>query len=347
MKRFIRIALGASAVAFAISIGHSLVWGEASEPDDTRVSQPEANGCQESRDADDSWVDCDTPGYQLFPTPAGHVGVAGDFENFNSQVVPSRDQAVPNATRSIIRDQIQEFSRNEAFSRFHNRFQTEFTREESVGGHWFAGHRRRGYSDVDRLAFGNIRSWYIVEWSGNLWIEPRTFLSVDEFHSFKVDLISKRSRFLRSTKPHALTNTETLGNPEEDLERSIVTDDPLVRLLEASNERAIRTEWKIARLKLFSLMKETASGSVSIHRKLTACEIYESSPESLNAFEQRAVAQLESNPADKVVTTSSEGEIEVVGPLRAVGRCTKCHQVADGTLLGVFSYRLTRSDPSP
>ena len=348
MTLFVRIALGASAVAFAISIGHSLVWGEVSEPDDTRISQPEEDDRQEYRDADDSWADCDTPACQLFPTPAGYVGIGGKILVFNNQFLPSIDQAVPaDATRSIIRDHIEEFSRNEAFSRFHNWFQSEFTKEESVGWHWFAGHRRRGYSNVDRLAFRNIWNWYIVEWSGNLWIEPRSFLSVDEFYTVKVDLISKRSRFLRTTKPPASRNAETFGNPEVDFERSIVTHDPLVRLLEASNERAIRTEWKIDRLKLFSLMKETASGSVSIHRELTACEIYESSPATLNAFEQRALAQLESNPADKVVTTSSEGEIEVVGPLRAVGRCTKCHQVADGTLLGVFSYRLTRSDPSP
>ena len=348
MRLFVRFVLSAFAVAFAISIGNSLFWIEASEPDEAKISQLEADDCEEYRDADDSWADCDTPGYQLFPTRAGHVGIAGNFVNVNNQIVPSRDQAVPfDGTQSIVRDHIKAYSRNEAFSRFHNWFQSEFTNEEYVRGHWFAGHRRRSYSDVDRLSFGNIRSWYIVEWSGNLWIEPKLFLSVDEFHSVKVDLISKRSPILRTMMPHSLRNTETFGNPEEDLERSIVTYDPLVRLLEASNERAIRTEWKIARLQLFSLVKQTASDSVSHHRKPKVWETYESSTEKLNAFEQRAVAQLESNPAEKVVLTSSDGEIQVVGPLQAVERCTKCHQVADGTLLGVFSYRLTRSDPSP
>ncbi len=331
MRLIVRFVLCALVVAFPISIGHTLVWIEASEPDDAKISQPDADDCQEYREADDSWADRDTPGYQLFPVTAGHVGIACNFENLNEQSAPS---PLP-----IVCDQ------NEAFSRFHNWFQSEFTKEESDRGHWFAGHRRRGYSDVDRLAFGNIRNWYIVEWSGNRWIEPKLFLSVDEFHSVKVDLISKKSRFLRTTKPHAFRNTETFGTPEEDFERSIVRYDPLVRLLEASNERAVRTEWTIARLQLIPLMKQTASGSVSDHCKLTAWEIYESSPEKLNAFEQRAVAQLESNLAEKVVLTSSDGEIQVVGPLRAVGRCTKCHQVPDGTLLGVLSYRLTRSDP--
>ncbi len=347
MKLFVRILLGAWAFALTIPVGHSVVWIEASEPADARISQPDADDCQENRDADDSWADRETPGYQLFPASAGHVGIGGKILNFDNLVISSNDQAVPSdATRSIIRGHIEEFSRNEAFSRFHNRFIFGFTREGFDGTSWSSLFRHRNYREFDQLAFWSIERWYIIEWSGNLWIEPKQFLSVDEFHSVKVDLISKTYRFLRTTKPLVSRNPETFGNPEEDLERSIVTYDPLVRLLEASNERAVRTEWKIARLQLISLMKQTASDSVSNHRKLTACETYESSPETMNAFEQRAVAQLETNPAEKVVTTSSDCEIQLVGPLRAVGHCTKCHQVADGTLLGVFSYRLTRSDPS-
>ena len=347
MKLFVRILLGAWVFGFAIPCGHSLVWIEASEPIDEKISQPAADACQESRDVGNSWADCETPGYQLFPVSAGHVGIGGKLLNLNNQVIPSNAQAVSaDATSSIIRDHTEAFSRNEAFSRFHNRVKFGFTREGFDGTTWSNWFRHRNYREFDQLTLGSFERWYIIEWSGNLWIEPKQFLSIDDFQSVNVDLISKRSRFLRSTKPLTSRNTETFGNPDDDFERSIVTYDPLVRLLEASNERAVRTEWKIARMQLISLMKHTASGSVSNHRKLTSSETYESSPETMNAFEQRAAAQLESNPAEKVVTTSADGEIQLVGPLRAVGHCTKCHQVADGTLLGVFSYRLTRSDPS-
>ena len=334
MRLFVRFVLGAYAVAFVISIGNSIAWIEASEPDDTKVSQPASDDCQENDDGEFSWADCDTPGYQLFPMKAGRVGIAGNPENLNEQGEPST------APRSIVCDQ------NEAFFRLHSRFQSEFSGHDYDGFHGLSRFRGRGLRDINRFSYGNLLTWYIVEWSGNLWIEPRPFLADDEFRSVKIDLISKRSPILRITKRNASKSMETFGNSEEDFDRSTVTYDPLVRLLEASNQRATRTEWKIARLQLISMMKHTPSGTVNNHPIITACEKHDASSETLNAFEHRAVAELESNPAEKVVMNSSDGENQVVGPLRAVGHCTKCHQVADGTLLGVFSYRLIRTDPS-
>lgn len=63
--------------------------------------------------------------------------------------------------------------------------------------------------------------------------------------------------------------------------------------------------------------------------------------------EQPAKIQSRQGPGQAPVETSV---IRVVGAMRATTDCAKCHRVAEGTLLGAFSYTLTPANataPSP
>jgi len=48
-----------------------------------------------------------------------------------------------------------------------------------------------------------------------------------------------------------------------------------------------------------------------------------------------------------MVAKASVNKIEMVGSLRAIDQCTKCHDVKRGALLGAFSYELRRDPALP
>jgi len=60
----------------------------------------------------------------------------------------------------------------------------------------------------------------------------------------------------------------------------------------------------------------------------------------LNEFESRSLEQLKSG--EDLMVNSNDEHIEMLGSIRAIHQCMECHQVARGTLLGAFSYRLSR-----
>jgi hypothetical protein len=339
MKLFVKLAVGLCAVAVGTCTEPGGLWIEASEPDDVQTAQSAVDDCQNCRDTDFSWADRETPRSNIFPDSTGTVLNINTSTGVIDWHIEHKPPSPSHLTSFFVRHH------NEAFADFHKTFQSAF-RPYDGEFEAFGGSFSRRSCHVDASLHGNFVSWYIFQWSKTTLIVPTPILSDHEFHTVKVDLISKRSPFLRFTKAMNSTDMEALGNPVEDFDRSVVTSDPLSRLFKYSNERATRTEWKMSRLQLISLMKGTASGSGYYHRLPKVGDSREASPEPMNSFEQQAVDHLQTKFDEKVVTRLADNEIEMVGALRADNDCMRCHKVEAGTLLGVFSYRLRRADPA-
>jgi hypothetical protein len=61
---------------------------------------------------------------------------------------------------------------------------------------------------------------------------------------------------------------------------------------------------------------------------------------SLNTFEAAGLKRLEQG--DDLFTHESNESIRMVGAVRNIGECVKCHGGERGDLLGAFSYSLQR-----
>jgi hypothetical protein len=61
----------------------------------------------------------------------------------------------------------------------------------------------------------------------------------------------------------------------------------------------------------------------------------------LTSFEADAIGQLVKGE-DLVTDLSEEGDVTMVGSIRAITNCRDCHRVPVGGLLGAFSYKLQR-----
>lgn len=106
--------------------------------------------------------------------------------------------------------------------------------------------------------------------------------------------------------------------------------------------RDLGQEWQIVRLDLVSLLKFDAPRVyVSDYLPdMNALGDVETRP--LDDFEVSALPQLASQ--NDVIIKELNGEIRMLGSLRAAKQCLDCHDVDRGELLGAFSYRLCRTD---
>ena len=60
----------------------------------------------------------------------------------------------------------------------------------------------------------------------------------------------------------------------------------------------------------------------------------------LDEFEAGAIDQL--RDGEELIVRGNSASLRMVGSIRAAYQCLECHQVPRGTLLGAFSYRLSR-----
>jgi hypothetical protein len=67
----------------------------------------------------------------------------------------------------------------------------------------------------------------------------------------------------------------------------------------------------------------------------------EATTRPLDQFEQQGLASLQTG--DDLFTVVDDGEIRMLGSLRAIKICLGCHAVQRGDVLGAFSYRISRS----
>jgi hypothetical protein len=101
-----------------------------------------------------------------------------------------------------------------------------------------------------------------------------------------------------------------------------------------------KERWRVQRLELMSLLRhEEPAVYLSAHLPRMD-ELRDSPTRPLDAFETRALSALKSG-GDLRFECSAD-QIQMLGSIRAIEQCTRCHAAERGELLGAFSYTLRR-----
>lgn len=102
-------------------------------------------------------------------------------------------------------------------------------------------------------------------------------------------------------------------------------------------------QWQIANLELVSLLlHETPAAYVSANLPRME-ELADTRTRPLDQFETSALGKL--RLGEEIVVDQHADEMRMLGSLRAAKKCTECHAVSRGDLLGAFTYRLRRGVP--
>lgn len=103
--------------------------------------------------------------------------------------------------------------------------------------------------------------------------------------------------------------------------------------------------WSLERLELIGLLRRETPLAYVTAELPRMDALAEAPTRPLNAFEAEALKALRGS--DDVVVTESESpegvRLAMVGAVRAGDGCLECHGVPRGTLLGAFSYELSRA----
>ncbi|MDB5386674.1 MAG: hypothetical protein JWM11_2320 [Planctomycetaceae bacterium] len=100
--------------------------------------------------------------------------------------------------------------------------------------------------------------------------------------------------------------------------------------------------WKLEQLELVSMLKHEVPVAY-VSKNLPAMdELKEAPTRPLDAFEEQAITTL--LKGEEIVINTGYNQQRMVGSIRAVSKCMKCHAVVGGALLGAFTYRFYR-DP--
>lgn len=106
-----------------------------------------------------------------------------------------------------------------------------------------------------------------------------------------------------------------------------------------------RSEWRIERLELVSLLKPTGPVAYVSERLPRADEAGRYDTRLLDDFETRALGRLQTE--DDVVIETVDEKLRMLGALRAGNHCLQCHSVRRGELIGAFTYELEREVRPP
>lgn len=103
-----------------------------------------------------------------------------------------------------------------------------------------------------------------------------------------------------------------------------------------------RTPWRIDALSLVSLLKHRPAAVYVSENLPNMSEVAGVPTRPLDEFESGVVGEL--CGGEELIVRGNSASIRMVGSIRAASQCLECHQVRRGTLLGAFSYRLSRLD---
>ncbi len=103
-----------------------------------------------------------------------------------------------------------------------------------------------------------------------------------------------------------------------------------------------RTPWRIDALSLVSLLKHRPAAVYVSENLPNMNELAGVPTRPLDEFEAGAIGEL--SDGEELIVRGNSAHIRMVGSIRAAYQCLECHQVPRGTLLGAFSYRLSRLD---
>jgi hypothetical protein len=105
-----------------------------------------------------------------------------------------------------------------------------------------------------------------------------------------------------------------------------------------SDAREHQHRWTVQRVELVSLLKfDEPAVYVSEHLPRMQ-ELRDAATRPLDKFEKTALASLAQG--DDLKTDVHGGHLRMLGAVRALSQCVKCHDAKRGELLGAFSYRL-------
>jgi hypothetical protein len=97
-------------------------------------------------------------------------------------------------------------------------------------------------------------------------------------------------------------------------------------------------EWKMTRLELVSLLKHQPPAAYVSEHLPAMDELRDAPTRPTTKFEEDAISEL--RDGEELVVETTGQTARMVGSIRAIAECRKCHQVPLGGLLGAFSYRL-------
>jgi hypothetical protein len=98
--------------------------------------------------------------------------------------------------------------------------------------------------------------------------------------------------------------------------------------------------WKVENLQLVSLLKSETPGVYLSQNLPRMSELTHAETRPLDDFEEKSLTELEKGAS--VQTESAPDRIRMMGAIRAVDQCLKCHDASRGDLLGAFTYTLRR-----
>lgn len=113
---------------------------------------------------------------------------------------------------------------------------------------------------------------------------------------------------------------------------------------DASNGTDSDQRWVIERLELVSLLKFKEARAYVSEELPALNNLKEATTRSLDDFETKALAELWHQ--GEVIVMDEPRRVRMLGALRADERCSNCHRVKDGQLLGALSYVLRRKKKS-
>ena len=102
------------------------------------------------------------------------------------------------------------------------------------------------------------------------------------------------------------------------------------------------SRWKIQRLELVSLLKHEKPVAYVSDYLPRMDKLRDAPVRPLDEFEAKSLKQLEGGKDLEVEYTSDR--IRMLGSIRALKQCVKCHHAERGELLGAFTYKLKRDN---
>ena len=170
-------------------------------------------------------------------------------------------------------------------------------------------------------------------------------LSVDQVSGFAPHRLDRRPKIEPwDYRSSILFRDIQIEKPGRGIRGNLEIDkEDLDALREIDRKAPTDAVWLLRSLELVSLLKhESPVAYVSSYlpdmEKLANVET-----RPLHPFEKASLPRLEFD--EDLVIAARTNEIRLMGSIRASASCLKCHEVETGTLLGAFSYHLTRAVP--
>ncbi|HJT78169.1 MAG TPA: hypothetical protein VJ739_13275, partial [Gemmataceae bacterium] len=102
--------------------------------------------------------------------------------------------------------------------------------------------------------------------------------------------------------------------------------------------------WRINRLELVSLLKYDEPAAYLSSNFPRMDELSDAPTRPLDGFEKEALAKLRGG--EDLIVQEAPKQMRMLGSLRAVQQCLRCHEVRRGELLGAFSYQMRLAENS-